>query len=52
MLNNALTRYTLSVAMQGMGVHLFRGESTSPRISGPGVHQPGGSTGAPTPAHY
>ena len=27
--------------MQAMGVHLFRGEFTGPRIGGPGVHQSG-----------
>ena len=36
--------------MQAMGVHLFRGESTSPRIGGPEAHQSGGSTVPPTPA--
>ena len=34
----ALLTKSVYGAMHAMGVHLFRGESTGPRISGPGVH--------------
>ena len=44
----ALLTKSIYGARQAMGVHLFRGESTGPRIGGPGVHQSGGSTGSPT----